>query len=365
MCAPQAKTRVDLASLSSALHHAILAGDLELLASLVLDTMLVPMVVQKGASLQLLEPIARVCEAFPLERDGDVVRLSIHIYFSLALIAAGDRLRAERVLLAARARLGTLAGEIVDAQLGNVLGALYRDERRLDEAMAVTRPALAIARRHGNAREIVAGLRVLAMTHLFRRDLDPAFACATEGMAVATASGDRVGMLAMAIALGACELERDRAAARAHLSRGLVLARQLGDRRSEARCLQMLADVAEHVDVEALRDAIAIRVEIGDRANEAQARRRLSRVLREVTGDEGRAAARTELRDSIAAALEVDARSELADSLRDFAMLCDSDADAATCDQVADLVVAGTRLDGERRASISRITHVDAARWDR
>ncbi|HEX8135677.1 MAG TPA: tetratricopeptide repeat protein, partial [Actinomycetes bacterium] len=172
----------------------------------------------------------------------------------------------------AAARAGSPADH---ARALNRLGIVYREQRRLAEAMAQQQRALTIARRAGDLDVEGAVLNNLGITYQDQRDFAAAIGCHRQRLAIARWHGDRYSQGATLNNLGDVYREQGRhQEATACLEQSLEIFRDLDERRALAMVLNNLGEVAcaqgRHRDAIAHhRQGSAISHEVGDRYSEA------------------------------------------------------------------------------------------------
>jgi tetratricopeptide (TPR) repeat protein len=202
------------------------------------------------------------------------------------------------------------AGSPVDhARALNRLGIVYREQRRLTDAMEQQQQALAIARRAGDPDVEGAVLNNLGITYQDQRDFAAAIACHRQRLAIARRLGDRYSQGATLNNLGDVYREQGRhAEATTCLEQSLEIFRDLDERRALAMVLNNLGEVAcaqgRHQDAIAHhRQGSTISHEVGDRYSEAI---NLLGLGHAVAGAHGRPAALGHWRDAhaILAALQ-------------------------------------------------------------
>jgi tetratricopeptide (TPR) repeat protein/DNA-binding SARP family transcriptional activator len=167
-------------------------------------------------------------------------------------------------------------GNRVDqARALNRLGVVYREQRRLPQAMAQQQRALALSREAGDADVEGAILNNLGITYQDRRDLPAAVACHRQRLAIARRLGDRYSEGATLNNLGDVYREQGRyPEATTCLQQSQAIFRDLDERRALAMVLNNLGEVAfaQGRLQEAIghhRQGSALSHEVGDRYSEA------------------------------------------------------------------------------------------------
>jgi tetratricopeptide (TPR) repeat protein len=167
-------------------------------------------------------------------------------------------------------------GDRVDqARALNRLGIVYREQRRLPEAMAQQQRALALSREAGDADVEGSILNNLGITYQDQRDLPAAIACHRQRLAIARRLGDRYSEGATLNNLGDVYREQGRyPEATTCLQQSQAIFRDLDERRALAMVLNNLGEVAfaQGRLQEAIghhRQGSAISHEVGDRYSEA------------------------------------------------------------------------------------------------
>ncbi|HEU4399485.1 MAG TPA: tetratricopeptide repeat protein [Actinomycetota bacterium] len=168
------------------------------------------------------------------------------------------------------------AGNPVDhARALNRLGIVYREQRRLPDAMAQQQQALAISREAGDLDVEGSILNNLGNTYQDQRDFPAAIACHQQRLAIAQRLGDRYSQGATLNNLG--DVYRDQGRypeATTCLQHSLEIFRDLDERRALAMVLNNLGEVAyaQGRFQEAIthhQQGSAISHEVGDRYSEA------------------------------------------------------------------------------------------------
>jgi tetratricopeptide (TPR) repeat protein/DNA-binding SARP family transcriptional activator len=173
-------------------------------------------------------------------------------------------------------RAARLVGGPADqARALNRLGIVYREQRRLAEAMAQQQQALAIARQAGDPDVEGAILNNLGITYQDQRDFPAAIACHRQRLAIARQLGDRYSQGATLNNLGDVYREQGRyPEATTCLQQSLEIFRDLDERRALAMVLNNLGEVAcaqgrHHDAIAHHRQGSTISHEVGDRYSEA------------------------------------------------------------------------------------------------
>ena len=168
------------------------------------------------------------------------------------------------------------AGNPTDqARALNRLGIVYREQRRLPEAMAQQQQALAIIRQAGDPDVEGSILNNLGITYQDQRDFPAAIACHRQRLAIARQLGDRSSQGATLNNLGDVYREQGRyPEATTCLQQSLAIFRDLDDRRALAMVLNNLGEVAyaQGRFQEAIthhRQGSTISHEVGDRYSQA------------------------------------------------------------------------------------------------
>jgi tetratricopeptide (TPR) repeat protein len=174
--------------------------------------------------------------------------------------------------VAAARRAGSPADQ---ARALNRLGIVYREQRRLPDAMAQQQQALAIIRQAGDADVEGAILNNLGITYQDQRDFPAAIACHRQRLAIARQLGDRSSQGATLNNLGDVYREQGRyPEATSCLQQSLAIFHDLDDRRALAMVLNNLGEVAAAQGrfqdaITHHRQGATISHEVGDRYSQA------------------------------------------------------------------------------------------------
>jgi len=202
--------------------------------------------------------------------------------------------------VAAARRAGNPADQ---ARALNRLGIVYREQRRLPEAMAQQQQALAIIRQAGDPDIEGSILNNLGITYQDQRDFPAAIDCHRQRLAIARQLGDRSSQGATLNNLGDVYREQGRYPdATTCLQQSLAIFRDLDDRRALAMVLNNLGEVAyaQGRFQEAIthhRQGSTISHEVGDRYSQAI---NLLGLGHAVAGAHDRSAALRHWRDALA-----------------------------------------------------------------
>jgi DNA-binding SARP family transcriptional activator/tetratricopeptide (TPR) repeat protein len=168
------------------------------------------------------------------------------------------------------------AGTAIDAARAlNRLGIVYREQRRLPEAMAQQQQALALSRQVGDAGVEGSVLNNLGITYQDQKDFTAAIACHRQRLAIARRLGDRYSEGATLNNIGDVYREQGRfEEAITSLEQSLEIFGELGERRAVGMVLNNLGEVC--CAQGRFQDAItyhergsAISREVSDRYSEA------------------------------------------------------------------------------------------------